>query len=105
MFRNPLWPFTTALALPRVSLQSTPIVQRHVNALSLDTRTTQPAAGAQTPAGAQSLAGAQTPGGTQAQRQRGAQQSDAQVVSPWLQITQDLRGRFALTISDADPRT
>jgi len=35
VFRNPLWPFTTALALPRVSLQSAPIVQRHVNALSL----------------------------------------------------------------------
>ena len=35
VFRNPLWPFTTALAVPRVSLQSAPIVQRHVNALSL----------------------------------------------------------------------
>ena len=35
VFRNPLWPFTTALALPCVSLQSAPIVQRHVNALSL----------------------------------------------------------------------
>lgn len=35
VFRNPLWPFTTALAVPRVSLQSAPIVQRHINALSL----------------------------------------------------------------------
>lgn len=35
VFRNPLWPFTTALASPRVSLQSAPIVQRHINALSL----------------------------------------------------------------------
>jgi DEAD/DEAH box helicase domain-containing protein len=35
VFRNPLWPFTTALAVPHVSLQSAPIVQRHVNALSL----------------------------------------------------------------------
>lgn len=26
VFRNPLWPFTTALAVPRVSLQSAPIV-------------------------------------------------------------------------------
>ncbi|MGQ4810362.1 hypothetical protein NKDENANG_03820 [Candidatus Entotheonellaceae bacterium PAL068K] len=35
VFRHPLWPFTTALAMPRVSLQSAPIVQRHINALSL----------------------------------------------------------------------
>lgn len=35
VFRNPLWPFTSALAVPRVSLQSAPIVQRHSNALSL----------------------------------------------------------------------
>ena len=35
VFRNPLWPFTTALAVPRVSLQSVPIIQRHINALSL----------------------------------------------------------------------
>jgi hypothetical protein len=35
VFRNPLWPFTTTPAVPRVSLQSAPIVQRHVNALSL----------------------------------------------------------------------
>ena len=35
VFRNPLWPFTTALAMPRVSLQSQRIVQRHINAISL----------------------------------------------------------------------
>jgi hypothetical protein len=35
VFRHPLWPFTATLAVPRVSLQSAPIVQRHVNALSL----------------------------------------------------------------------
>lgn len=35
VFRNPLWPFTTRLAVPRVSLQSAPIVQRHLNALAL----------------------------------------------------------------------
>lgn len=35
VFHNPLWPFTTALAVPRVSLQSRPIVQRHLNAFSL----------------------------------------------------------------------
>jgi DEAD/DEAH box helicase domain-containing protein len=37
VFRNPLWPFTTALAMPRVSLQSARIVQRHINALNLAT--------------------------------------------------------------------
>ena len=35
VFRNPLWPFTTTPAVPQVSLQSVPIVQRHINALSL----------------------------------------------------------------------
>lgn len=35
VFKNPLWPFTTPLALPKVSLQSERIVQRHVNALCL----------------------------------------------------------------------
>ncbi|MGZ8217124.1 DEAD/DEAH box helicase [Methylomagnum sp.] len=35
VFRNPLWPFTTPLAMPKVSLQSQRIVQRHINALSL----------------------------------------------------------------------
>ena len=37
VFHNPLWPFTTTPAVPRVSLQSAPIVQRHINALSLET--------------------------------------------------------------------
>lgn len=35
VFKNPLWPFITALPMPRVSLQSERIVQRHVNAMSL----------------------------------------------------------------------
>ena len=35
VFANPLWPFITRLVMPRVALQSEPIVQRHVNALSL----------------------------------------------------------------------
>lgn len=35
VFRNPLWPFITRLGLPRVALQSLPIVQRHLNALAL----------------------------------------------------------------------
>ena len=35
VFRNPLWPFTTRLAPPQVSLHSGPIVQRHLNALAL----------------------------------------------------------------------
>ncbi|MGI9213939.1 MAG: helicase-related protein, partial [Methylococcaceae bacterium] len=35
VFRNPLWPFTTRLTLPRVEMRSTPIVQRHINALVL----------------------------------------------------------------------
>ena len=35
VFRNPLWPFTTPLAMPRVSLKSDRIVQRHINALCL----------------------------------------------------------------------
>jgi len=35
VFRNPLWPFTTALAMPRVSLKSDRIVQRHINAFCL----------------------------------------------------------------------
>ena len=37
VFRNPLWPFETRLGLPRVALQSQPIVQRHLNALALAT--------------------------------------------------------------------
>ena len=35
VFKNPLWAFTTRLAMPQVALQSEPIVQRHVNALIL----------------------------------------------------------------------
>ena len=35
VFRDPTWPFTTRLSLPRVALQSEPIVQRHLNALAL----------------------------------------------------------------------
>ena len=35
VFRNPLWPFTAKLAVPQVSLQSVPIIQRHLNALAL----------------------------------------------------------------------
>jgi hypothetical protein len=37
VFKNPLWPFVTQLGLPRVALQSDPIVQRHLNALALAT--------------------------------------------------------------------
>ena len=37
VFENPLWPFVTRLAMPKVALQSEPIVQRHVNALALAT--------------------------------------------------------------------
>ena len=35
VFRNPLWPFTTPISIPQVSLQSRPIVQRHVNSIVL----------------------------------------------------------------------
>lgn len=35
VFRNPMWPFITKLAIPQVSLESVPIVQRHLNALAL----------------------------------------------------------------------
>ena len=35
VFRHPLWPFTTRLTVPQVSLHSAPIVQRHANALTL----------------------------------------------------------------------
>ncbi len=35
VFQNPLWPFVSRLGLPRVALQSEPIVQRHMNALAL----------------------------------------------------------------------
>lgn len=37
VFKNPLWPFVTRLALPQVALQSQPIIQRHVNAMALAT--------------------------------------------------------------------
>ena len=37
VFQDPLWPFVTRLGLPRVALQSVPIVQRHLNALTLAT--------------------------------------------------------------------
>lgn len=32
VFNNPLWPFTTAMRMPKVSLQSPELVQRHINA-------------------------------------------------------------------------
>ncbi len=35
VFANPLWPFTTRLAVPAVSLHSPAIIQRHINALLL----------------------------------------------------------------------
>jgi DEAD/DEAH box helicase domain-containing protein len=35
VFENPLWPFTTTIQVPRVSLSSERIIQRHVNALCL----------------------------------------------------------------------
>ena len=35
VFRNPLWAFTSRLAVPQVSLQSATIVQRHLNSLAL----------------------------------------------------------------------
>lgn len=35
VFRDPLWPFTTPLAVPQVSLQSERIVQRHIHSLAL----------------------------------------------------------------------
>jgi len=35
VFQNPMWPFSTELAVPQVSLQSQPIVHRHINSLIL----------------------------------------------------------------------
>ncbi len=32
VFNNPLWPFTTPMRMPKVSLQSPELVQRHINA-------------------------------------------------------------------------
>jgi general secretion pathway protein K len=51
----------------------------NVNALVIETGTPQPTAGAQTPRG-----------------QRGAQQREAQTVSPWIQVTQDLFQRLGI---------
>ena len=31
VFRNPLWPFTAGMRMPKVSLQSPALIQRHVN--------------------------------------------------------------------------
>ncbi len=35
VYHNPVWPFTARLAAPRVALESLPIAERHVNALTL----------------------------------------------------------------------
>lgn len=35
VFHNPLWPFNTQLSMPKVALQSEPIIQRHINSLVL----------------------------------------------------------------------
>ena len=35
VFENPKWPFTTAMSVPRVSLQSKELVQRHINSFLL----------------------------------------------------------------------
>jgi ATP-dependent helicase YprA (DUF1998 family) len=35
VFKNPLWPFVTKLGLPHVALESAPIVQRHLNSVTL----------------------------------------------------------------------
>jgi len=35
VFNNPLWPFTSAMSVPRVALDSARLVQRHVNSLCL----------------------------------------------------------------------
>lgn len=35
VFRNPLWPFSSRLAVPQVALNSPIIIQRHLNALAL----------------------------------------------------------------------
>ena len=37
VFDNPLWPFTSAISVPRVALDSARLVQRHVNSLCLGT--------------------------------------------------------------------
>jgi general secretion pathway protein K len=62
----------------------------NVNALVIDTATPQQSAGAQLPQVQQS-AGAQLP-----QAQRGGQSREAQTVSPWIQVTQDLFQRLGI---------
>ncbi len=37
VFRNPLWPFTSRIAVPKVALDSGRLVQRHVNSMCLGT--------------------------------------------------------------------
>ena len=37
VFGNPLWPFTSSIAVPKVALDSSRLVQRHVNSLCLGT--------------------------------------------------------------------
>jgi general secretion pathway protein K len=62
----------------------------NINALIVDTATPQQSAGAQLPQGQQSA-------GTQlSQGQRGAQPREAQTVSPWIQVTQDLFQRLGV---------
>jgi general secretion pathway protein K len=73
----------------------------NINALIVDTATPQQSAGAQLPQGQQS-AGAQLPqrqqsaGAQLLQGQRGAQPREAQTVSPWIQVTQDLFQRLGV---------
>jgi general secretion pathway protein K len=62
----------------------------NINALVPDTAVPQQSAGAQVPQGQQS-AGAQLP-----QMRRGAQPREAQTVSPWIQVTQDLFQRLGV---------
>jgi general secretion pathway protein K len=63
----------------------------NVNALAIETATTQPTAGAQSPQG-----GAQSPRGQSGTQARGAQAREAQAVSPWIQIAQDLFQRLGI---------
>jgi general secretion pathway protein K len=62
----------------------------NVNALVIETATPQQSAGAQLPQVQQS-AGARLP-----QAQRGGQSREAQTVSPWIQVTQDLFQRLGI---------
>jgi general secretion pathway protein K len=59
----------------------------NINALVIDTGTPQQTGGARSP---QQTAGAQAP------QRRGTQSREAQTVSPWIQITQDLFQRLAI---------